>query len=50
VTDAACRFSNATKGGVVAFYDISQCRPREAIERFVGDEYFQHNPHVAGGT
>ena len=34
-----------------AFYDLmfNQCKPREAIERFVGDEYIQHNPEVADG-
>jgi predicted SnoaL-like aldol condensation-catalyzing enzyme len=33
------------------FYDLmfNQCRPREAIERFAGDEYRQHNPDVADG-
>jgi predicted SnoaL-like aldol condensation-catalyzing enzyme len=41
----------ANKRNVVAFYDLmfNQCRPREAIESFVGDEYIQHNPHVATG-
>lgn len=39
------------KRAVVAFYDMmfNQCRPREAIERYVGHEYIQHNPHVATG-
>jgi predicted SnoaL-like aldol condensation-catalyzing enzyme len=35
----------------VAFYDLmfNQCRPREAIERFAGATYTQHNPHVGDG-
>ena len=39
------------KKNVKAFYDLmfNQCRPREAIERYAGDEYRQHNPHVADG-
>ncbi len=39
------------KRNVVAFYDLmfNQCRPREAIERYVGAEYVQHNPGVADG-
>ena len=39
------------KRNVVAFYDLmfNQCRPREAIERYAGDEYIQHNPGVADG-
>ena len=34
-----------------AFYDLmfNQCRPAEAIERFAGSEYIQHNPHVPDG-
>ena len=41
----------ANKANVMAFYDMmfNQCRPREAIEAFVGSEYIQHNPHVADG-
>ena len=27
----------------------NECRPREAIERYTGAEYRQHNPHVADG-
>jgi predicted SnoaL-like aldol condensation-catalyzing enzyme len=32
-----------------AFYErmFNQCKPREAIERYVGDAYIQHNPEVA---
>ena len=39
------------KRNVVAFYDLmfNQCRPAEAIERYVGDRYIQHNPGVADG-
>ena len=39
------------KQNVVAFYDLmfNQSRPREAIERYVGDDYIQHNPSVADG-
>ncbi len=39
------------KRNVRAFYDLmfNQCRPREAIERYAGAEYVQHNPHVADG-
>jgi len=39
------------KRNVVAFYDLmfNQCRPREAIERYAGDQYVQHNPGVADG-
>jgi predicted SnoaL-like aldol condensation-catalyzing enzyme len=39
------------KRNAIAFYDLmfNQCEPREAINQFVGDEYIQHNPHVADG-
>jgi predicted SnoaL-like aldol condensation-catalyzing enzyme len=39
------------KRSAIAFYDLmfNQCRPREAIERYAGDEYIQHNPEVGDG-
>ena len=39
------------KANVAAFYDLmfNQSRPAEAIERFAGREYRQHNPHVGDG-
>jgi predicted SnoaL-like aldol condensation-catalyzing enzyme len=39
------------KRTIVAFYDLmfNQCDPRAAVERYVGDDYVQHNPHVATG-
>lgn len=39
------------KADVIAFYELmfNDCRPREAIERYAGAEYVQHNPHVATG-
>jgi hypothetical protein len=32
-----------------AFYDLmfNQSKPAEALDRFAGDEYIQHNPEVA---
>lgn len=39
------------KKNAMAFYDLmfNQCKPEEAIKRYVGDTYVQHNPHVGDG-
>jgi predicted SnoaL-like aldol condensation-catalyzing enzyme len=41
----------ANKRNVAAFYRLmfDECQPREAIERYAGNRYIQHNPHVADG-
>jgi len=39
------------KQTVLAFYSMAfnDCKPREAVNQFVGKEYIQHNPIVADG-
>jgi predicted SnoaL-like aldol condensation-catalyzing enzyme len=39
------------KQDAMAFYDLmfNKCRPREAIEKYVGESYTQHNPGVGDG-
>jgi predicted SnoaL-like aldol condensation-catalyzing enzyme len=39
------------KTNAMAFYDLmfNQARPAEAVERYVGAVYIQHNPHVGDG-
>jgi predicted SnoaL-like aldol condensation-catalyzing enzyme len=43
--------ADLNRRNVQAFYDLmfNQCRPSEAIERYAGDTYTQHNPHVGDG-
>jgi len=43
--------TDRNKANAQAFYDLmfNQCKPREAVARYVGDRYIQHNPHVADG-
>jgi len=42
---------NQNKENAIAFYDLmfNQCKPEEAIEKYVGEAYIQHNPHVGDG-
>ena len=39
------------KQAAIAFYDLmfNESRPREAIDRYAGAEYIQHNPEVGDG-
>jgi predicted SnoaL-like aldol condensation-catalyzing enzyme len=39
------------KATAIAFYDLmfNQCQPQKAIEKYAGDVYIQHNPHVGDG-
>jgi predicted SnoaL-like aldol condensation-catalyzing enzyme len=39
------------KANVLAFYDLmfNECQPAAAMERYAGEEYVQHNPHVGDG-
>jgi len=39
------------KQNAISFYDLmfNQCRPAEAIEKYAGAVYTQHNPHVGDG-
>lgn len=39
------------KKTVTEFYDLmfNQCKPEEAIEKYTGEQYIQHNPGVSDG-
>jgi len=39
------------KHNAIAFYELmfNECQPGEAVDRYVGDTYTQHNVHVADG-
>ncbi|UOO81860.1 nuclear transport factor 2 family protein [Uruburuella testudinis] len=39
------------KANVLAFYDLAfnQHQPQQAVARYIGNEYIQHNPSVADG-
>jgi predicted SnoaL-like aldol condensation-catalyzing enzyme len=45
------RQTDQMKQDAMAFYDLmfNGCQPGEALDRYVGDEYIQHNPGVGDG-
>ena len=42
---------DSNKRNAMAFYDLmfNECKPAEAVERYAGETYTQHNPHVPDG-
>ena len=49
--EVAITDTDRNKANVIAFYELmfNACRPRDAIARYAGDRYIQHNPHVPDG-
>ncbi len=43
--------SEQNRQNAMAFYEMmfNECKPGEALERYVGGQYTQHNPHVGDG-
>ncbi len=43
--------TEGNKATAQSFYDLmfNRCEPRQAVEKYVGDTYIQHNPHVEDG-
>jgi len=46
-----CERTEQRKRDAKAFYALmfNECQPLAAVERYVGDRYIQHNPHVGDG-
>jgi predicted SnoaL-like aldol condensation-catalyzing enzyme len=51
VIDQQQQHLEMNKKNIMAFYDLmfNQNNPSEAIKRYVGEVYIQHNPSVADG-
>ena len=41
----------SNRKNAIDFYEMmfNQCEPEQAIATYVGEQYIQHNPHVANG-
>jgi len=51
ISKATATDVEANKKIVIAFYEtaFNQHKPSEAMEKYIGDKYIQHNPFVADG-